>query len=79
VKQMQDEDIQVRRTAVFAARELLAAPEKVVQCIAAGITGALARLLQVRLRPPARCQRRAQQCCRRSGRPQAAVPPCAAR
>lgn len=47
---MQDADSEVRHKAVVAARELLAAPEKLVQCIAAGITRALTQLLQVRCR-----------------------------
>lgn len=47
VRELRHEDARIRRKAVLAARELLVAPQKLVQCIAAGVTPALIALLQV--------------------------------
>jgi hypothetical protein len=72
---MQDGDICVRRKAVVAARELLAAPEKLVQCIAAGITRALAQLLQVRLTSRGAAAGAGPACLRAATRPRSLGPP----
>ncbi|KAI8469628.1 MAG: armadillo-type protein [Monoraphidium minutum] len=46
VRELRHDDACIRRKAVLAARELLAAPQSLVQCIAAGATPALVALLQ---------------------------------
>ena len=47
MRELRHEDARLRRKAVLAVRELLVAPQKLVQCIAAGVTPALIALLQV--------------------------------
>jgi hypothetical protein len=51
VDELQSGNAVIRAKAVVAARELLVAPTKHIQCIAAGITQALIRLLDVSARP----------------------------
>jgi hypothetical protein len=61
VRELRHDDARIRRKAVVAARELMGAPEKLVQCIAAGVTPALIALLQVKcVRAAAAC---ALSCC----------------
>jgi hypothetical protein len=47
VREIRDEDLEVKRRALIAARELLGSSTSYVQCIAAGITPAVIALLKV--------------------------------
>lgn len=47
VRELSDPDLVIRQKSLLAARELLNAPLNAVQCIAAGITPPLVKLLSV--------------------------------